>query len=263
MSGEIVALGSEVTGYKIGDRVFALLSGGGYAEYVNVPQSLLIPIPEEMSFEEAAGIAEAFLTAWQAVSWLAQLQEGEKILIHAGASGVGTAAIQIAKSKGATVFVTASKGKHHFCKAVGADYCIDYRTEDFAERVKAQAPEGVNVVIDFIGAPYFLKNIDALAMDGRMVHLGFIGGPKLEEGFNLMPLLRKRLKIMGSTLRARTLDYKSKLTQDFLAANLEALTSGSMHPVIDKVFDWEEVVEAHLFMEANRNKGKIILQVGE
>jgi len=261
MSGEIVSIGSDVVDHKVGDRVFALLSGGGYAEYVSVPQDHLVPLPATLTWEEGAGIAEAFLTAWQAVRWLAELQKGEKILIHAGASGVGTAALQIAKSKGATVFVTASKGKHDFCKNLGADYCIDYRTEDFSEVVKAKNPQGVDVVIDFIGAPYFLQNIAALAMDGRMVHLGFMGGTKLEGGFNLMPLLLKRLKIMGSTLRARTLAYKAQLTKDFWTNNSAAFTSGTIHPVIDRVFDWKEVVQAHQYMEANKNKGKIILKV--
>lgn len=260
MAGEIKQLGNKVNGLKKGDRVFALLAGGGYAEYVKVHKDMIMPLPGNLTYEEGAAIAEAFLTAWQAISWLAKLKKGEKILIHAGASGVGSAAIQIAKSIGAKVFITASKGKHDFCRQLGADRCIDYRHEDFSKIIKTITTGGVDVVIDFIGAPYFQKNIESLGEDGRLVHLGFMGGSKVEE-FNLMNLLRKRLKVMGSTLRARSLDYKIQLSKDFQQANLAAFKSGKIYPIVDCIFEWQEVVKAHQYMEANKNMGKIVLQV--
>lgn len=260
MAGSIDSIGSEVSNWKKGDRVFALLAGGGYAEYVKVHQDMLIPLPSNLSFTQGAAIAEAFLTAWQALSWLSKLNNGETILIHAGASGVGSAAIQIAKVLGTKVVVTASKAKHDFCKTLGADLCIDYRQEDFSKTLKEHYPKGADVLIDFIGASYFHKNIDSLALDGRMVHLGFLGGTKVEE-VNLMNILLKRLRLMGSTLRARSLDYKIKLTRDFEEALLGKFENGSIHPIVDEVFDWKEVTKAHQYMEANKNKGKIILEV--
>lgn len=261
MSGEVAAIGGKVAEWEVGDRVFALLAGGGYAEYVKVHKSMLMRIPGSMSFEEAAAVAEAFLTAWQAVVWLAGIQTGETILIHAGASGVGTAAIQIAKVKGAKVVVTASEAKHKLCKDLGADHCIDYRAENFAEEIIHFNKNGANILIDFIGASYFEKNIKALAPDGRMVMLGFLSGTKIES-LDIGPLLFKRLKIMGSTLRARSLDYKVRLTKDFEEHGMPLLAAGVMKPVIDSIYDWKEVKQAHGYMEANRNKGKVVLRIG-
>lgn len=262
MSGEVAAIGAKVSEWKNGDRVFALLAGGGYAEYVKVHKDMLMRIPNSMDYVEAAGVAEAFLTAWQALVWLAEIQIGETVLIHAGASGVGTAGIQIAKSKGAKVVVTASKGKHELCENLGADHCIDYRNSDFAEEVLHFSKNGTNVLIDFIGAPYFENNIKVMAMDGRMVMLGFLGGTKMES-LDIGPLLFKRLKIMGSTLRARSLEYKARLTNDFGKHCLPLLASGVMKPVIDSVFDWKDVKQAHRYMEENKNKGKVILRIGD
>jgi putative PIG3 family NAD(P)H quinone oxidoreductase len=262
MSGEVSAIGAKVEEWEVGDQVFALLAGGGYAEYVKVHKRMLMKIPESMGFEEAAAVAEAFLTAWQAMVWLAGIQTGETILIHAGASGVGTAAIQIAKAKGAKVVVTASKGKHELCKNLGADHCIDYRAENFAEEILHFNKRGADVLIDFMGASYFENNIKALAMDGRMVMLGFLGGTKIES-LDMGPVLFKRLKIMGSTLRARSLDYKARLTNDFVKHGLPLLATGVIKPVIDSVFDWRDVKQAQTYMEGNKNKGKVILRIGE
>lgn len=262
MAGEVAAVGSAVAEWKPGDRAFALLAGGGYAEYVKVHREMLLPIPPKMDFEEAAAIAEAFLTAWQAVVWLGNLQAGEQVLIHAGASGVGTAAIQIAKSLGAEVTITASAGKHQPCKDLGADHCIDYRTEDFAEIISQREKPGVNLVIDFLGASYFSRNLKVLSMDGRMVMLGLMGGVKMEN-LNLSPILFKRLKIMGSTLRARSLDYKISLTKDFRERCLPMFESGKIKPVIDSIFDWSEVQAVHQRMEKNLNAGKIVLRVSD
>ena len=263
MSGIIEQVGSDVSRWKPGDRVFGLLAGGGYAEYVSTHENMLLEIPENWNFHEGAAIAEVYLTAFQALSYLSNLQKGETVLIHAGASGVGTAAIQLAKSMGAAkIIVTASKSKHKVCKNLGADITIDYRTQNFEEVIKEITQgKGVDVIIDFLGASYFQKNINSLAMDGRLVILAFMGGIKIEE-LNIVNFLRKRIKIMGSTLRARSLDYKIQLTQDFANYAMPKFITKELQPVIDSVFDWKDVVEAHRYMEANKNKGKIVLRVG-
>jgi len=261
MSGEVVGLGSDISKAMLGDRVCALLPGGGYAEYVTVHEEMLIPIPDNMSFQDAAGIPEVFLTAYQALIYLSELKSGETILIHAGASGVGTAAIQISKTIGAKVFITASKGKHDLCQSLLADLCIDYKSENFQEVVEqATSGKGVDVVLDFLAASYFQKNIDSLALDGRMVMLAAMGGTKISN-LNMGKMVWKRLKIMGSTLRARSVNYKIQLTRDFVAQFYAKIESGEMKPIIDSQYDWQDVVEAHKRMEANINAGKIILNI--
>ncbi|MEM9824380.1 MAG: NAD(P)H-quinone oxidoreductase, partial [Bacteroidota bacterium] len=217
MAGEVVEVGAEVSRWKLGDRVCALLSGGAYAEYVNVHEAMAIAIPDDWTFVEAAAIPEVYLTAFQALSWIAQLKGGERVLIHAGASGVGTAAIQLSKAMGAEAMVTASGGKHDICLNLGAVKAIDYQNEDFAEVVLDYTEgKGVDVVIDFVAAPYFQQNLKVLRMEGRMVMLSFLGGTKVDQ-VNLVSILRKRLQITGSTLRARSLSYKIDLTKDFWA----------------------------------------------
>jgi len=262
MSGVIEAVGADVENWKVGDKVCGLLAGGGYAEFVTIHSQCLIPIPDGWSFEKAAAIPEVFLTAFQALNYLAKIQKGERILIHAGASGVGTAAIQLAKCMGASqIIVTASAGKHELCKQLGADVAIDYKTQNFEEEVlQVTDNQGVDVIIDFLAAPYFQRNINSLAMDGRMVMLALMGGFQVEN-LVLAKILMKRLHIMGSTLRARTLDYKIKLTRDLVDFAMPLFASGKLQPVIDSVFDWTEVVGAHKYMEANKNKGKIILRI--
>jgi len=260
-SGEVTSLGSDVSKLQIGDRICGLLSGGGYAEYVTIHEDMGIEIPESMSYEEAAAIPEVFLTAFQALSYLAALNEEESILIHAGASGVGTAAIQLAREMGAkNIYVSASASKHTICKDLGAGLAIDYKTQNFEEVILSQTNnKGVDVIVDFMGASYFQKNINSLAPDGRMVMLAFMGG--VQADINLANILRKRLRIMGSTLRARTLDYKIQLTKDFADFAMPLFKSGTIKPVVDSVYNWNEVVDAHTYMEANKNKGKIILKV--
>lgn len=262
MAGEIVELGEAVEGWKVGDRVCGLLAGGGYAEYITIHSQCLIPIPDSWSFEEAAAIPEVFLTAYQAIFYLAKFQKGESILIHAGASGVGTAAIQLVKSLGAkNIIITASAPKHEICKSLGATHTIDYKTQDFEKEVlQITNNQGVDVVIDFLSAAYIQRNINSLGMDGRMVMLALMGGIQVENLF-IAKILTKRLHIMGSTLRARTLDYKIQLTKDMVNYALPKFQTKELRPVIDSVFDWKEVVEAHKYMEANKNQGKIILKV--
>lgn len=261
MAGEVVALGEGASRWKIGDRVCGLLGGGGHAELVNIHEDICMAIPRDMSYESAAAIPEVFLTAYQALFWLAQIKEKEHVLIHAGASGVGTAAIQLAKSIDAHVFVTASSPKHEICRQLGAELCIDYRTQDFHLEIMQQTKKrGVDIIVDFVAGPYFQRNLDSLGLDGRMVMLALLGGSKPEHA-NLASILRKRLKIMGSTLRNRSHEYKAKLTREFQDFAWKKFQDGHLKPVIDQVMDWSDIVEAHKRMEANKNAGKIVLKV--
>ena len=260
-SGRVAKVGAKVSRWEVGDEVCGLLAGGGYAEYVTVHENLAMSVPQGIDLVQAAAIPEVFLTAFQALDWLAGLNAGEKVLIHAGASGVGTAAIQIAREKGAEIFVTASAGKHDICKELGATHTIDYKTESFAKVIAdITNGEGVNVIIDFISGPYFDANLASLALEGRMIMLAFLGSPKVESA-NLGPILRKRLTIIGSTLRARTQKYKVKLTRDLNEFAWAKFADGTLKPVIDSIFNWEEVAKAHDYMEANKNSGKVLLRV--
>ena len=261
MAGEVVEIGAKVQRWKVGDQVCSLLGGGGYAAYACTHEDLAFPIPAAMSYEEAAAIPEVFLTAFQALVWLGKLQKNERILIHAGASGVGTAAIQLAQLIGAEAIVTASAAKHGSCLELGATKAIDYRSQDFEEVVQDYTQgQGVDMVLDFLAAPYFQRNLNVLALDGRLVILALMGGIHAPN-INMVPILRKRLQIIGSTLRSRTMDYKIELSKALHAFAWSAFEEGRLRAVIDSVFPWEEVVDAHKKMEANQNKGKIILKV--
>lgn len=262
MSGEVVEAGKEVTKWKVGDKVFGLLPGGGYAAYAVIHQDMAMPVPDNLSLPEAAAIPEVFLTAFQALRWLGHFQAGEHILIHAGASGVGTAAIQLARQMQAgQIIITASAGKHQACLNLGADLAIDYRSENFQEAVAHHTSgQGVDLIIDFIAAPYFEKNINCLKQDGRLILLALMGGSKVSE-FDLRKLLQKRLQITASTLRSRTREYQISLTQDFASFALPRFREEHLVPVINRVFKWQDVQEAHRFMESNENTGKIVLQL--
>ena len=261
MAGIVEQVGSDCAGWAVGDRVFGLLPGGGYAEYVTIPQEMALPIPDGFTFEEAAAIPEVFLTAYQALVWLGELKQGEDVLIHAGASGVGTAAIQLACEIGARVWVTASKPKHELCLSLGASGAIDYKTEDFADRVAALTEgKGVNLIVDFLAASYLARNIESLGVDGRLVMLALMGGATVES-FNLAKMFRKRIHIKASTLRSRSSSYKVALTKAFWDQFGAMIKKKAIQPVIDSVFDWEEVNLAHERMAANKNSGKIILAV--
>lgn len=262
MAGVVEKVGADVTKWKEGDRVCGLLGGGGYAEYCVTHEDMAIRLPENLSFVEGAAIPEVFLTAYQALHWLAKIEAGEKILVHAGASGVGTAAIQLIGLAGADAIVTASAGKHQTCLDLGASHAIDYKKENFAEAVKELTNgAGVQVIIDFIAAPYFQMNLNSLALEGRLVMLSLIGGVK-PEGVNLAPILRKRLQIIGTTLRARSMEYKIGLTKDLQTHCMPHFASGRLKPIIDSVIPWTEVVQGHQRMESNLNTGKIVMQVG-
>ncbi|MEM1122183.1 MAG: NAD(P)H-quinone oxidoreductase [Bacteroidota bacterium] len=261
IAGTVEAIGKEVADWQINDQVCGLIGGGGYAEYAVIPARQALPIPKGLSFEQAAGIPEVFLTAFQAINWIGKLQKDETILIHAGASGVGTAAIQIAKAIGAKVIVTASKGKHETCLQLGAAKTVDYQSENFEEIVKEYTDgRGVDLIIDFIAAPYLQQNLNSLNFDGRLVLLALMGGYKLAN-LNMLPILFRRIQIFGSTLRARTLDYKGKLTKDLYDFAWPLFEKGVFKPVIDSIYDWNKVIAAHEYMEANKNIGKIILRI--
>ena len=261
MAGTIEALGENVRGWKQGDRVCGLLDGGGYAELATIHHGAALALPPGLSFEEGAALPEVFLTAHQALHWIGRVQAEERVLIHAGASGVGTAAVQLAQVAGAVCYVTASTGKHDVCLDLGAAAAIDYQSEDFAMCIEALTEgRGVDLIIDFIGAPYFEQNLAALAMDGRLVLLATLGGGAVE-GFNLRRLFQKRAQITASTLRARSQAYKNRLSEEFAADRLPLFLDGTLRPVIDRVLDWADVAEAHRAMEANENAGKIVLRM--
>lgn len=261
MAGVVEAIGKEVTRWRTGDRVLGLLPGGGYAEYCTIHEDMAMPLPNNISFAEAAAIPETFLTAFQALDWLGKLQQKETVLIHAAGSGVGTSAIQLANHLYDTQII-ATAGKQHkldTAKELGADFAYNYKTQNYAEEIIYDiGKDSVDLILDFIGEPYWQKNIDVLAVDGRVVYLAFLGGHKIEK-ISLAPILRKRLSIMGSTLRSRTLDYKISLTQDFSDQPLSMFENELLHPVIDSTFDWTKTDRAHQRMQQNKNTGKIVL----
>lgn len=261
MAGIVEETGSAVTKWSPGDRVFGLLPGGGYAEYCTLHEDMAIPIPNNLSFTEAAAIPETFLTAFQSLDWLGKLQQKETVLIHAAGSGVGTSAIQLAHHLyNARIIGTAGKQhKLETAKELGAEFAYNYQTQNFADEITRElGPDSVNLIIDFIGEPYWDKNMQVLATDGRLVYLSFLGGHKVKE-LSLVPILRKRLSILGSTLRSRTLGYKMELTRDFADHTLDFFKDQTLHPVIDSTFDWTEAEAAHQRMQENKNTGKIVL----
>jgi tumor protein p53-inducible protein 3 len=264
VSGVIEKVGRSVSGWKEGDRVFALLPGGGYAERVSIPAGMAMRIPDNFSFEEAAAIPEVFLTAYLNLFVLGGLKRDQIVLIHAGASGVGTAAIQLVREASARSIVTAgSEEKRSTCLNLGAALAIDYKTGPFAPQVlEATGGHGVNIVLDFIGGSYWEQNIESLAPDGRLIILGTMGGSKATD-LDLGLLLRKRLQVIGSSLRSKSTEDKILLTRQFTDFAMPLFADGRLKPVIDSVWEWEKANEAHEFMEQNQNTGKIILRVGQ
>lgn len=261
-AGEVAGIGEGVTHYRVGDRVAVLLPGGGYAQYVTAPAGMVIPIPDDMSFEEAAAIPEAFLTAYMNLYWLGELAQDQTVLIHAGASGVGTAAIQLVKDAGGHALVTAgSPEKLKLCRELGAVEGWNHRHGSFRDWVmKVTEETGVDLILDFVGGPYLTDNLRSLAPDGRLVIIGTMGGAKAEE-LNLGLLLSKRLRILATTLRSQPVDKKIQLTQEFVQSFQPAFRTGALRPVVDSVWSWTQVREAHEHMEANKNLGKIVLLI--
>ncbi|MCX7383718.1 MAG: NAD(P)H-quinone oxidoreductase [Alphaproteobacteria bacterium] len=264
VSGEVVALGDEVTGYKIGDRVCALTNGGGYAGYCVAPEAQTLPWPAGYDAIRAGAVPETYFTVWANLFGHGRLVPGERVLIHGGTSGIGVTAIQLAKAFGATVYATAgSDEKVAACLALGADAAINYRTEDFAERVKAlTGGRGVDVVLDMVGASYFSKNIRSLAMDGRLVMIAFLGGSKVE-AMDLAPIMTRRLTVTGSTMRPRSTAQKGEIAAALRAKVWPLLSAGKCGPVVHKVFPLAEAAAAHALMESSAHIGKIMLTVAE
>jgi NADPH:quinone reductase-like Zn-dependent oxidoreductase len=262
MAGEVLAAGPAAGSWGAGERVCALLPGAGYAQLSSVPAGLLMRIPPNLSFEEAAAIPEAFLTAYRNLVVVGALSRGQTVLIHAGASGVGTAAIQLAREIGATSFVTAgSPERISRCLSLGARAGWDRHEGPFAPWVAAvTGRRGVDVVLDCVGARYFEQNIDSLAADGKLVVIGTMGG-SLVDALDLRALMSKRLQISGAALRSMSTARKIDLTRGFAEFALPRFADGRLRPVIDSVYDWKDVSHAHERMEAGLNFGKIVLRV--
>lgn len=261
VSGVVAQVGSGVSRWKKGDSVMAILSGGGYAEQVTIHESLAVKIPEGWSFEQAASVPEAFLTAYLELGRLGKLSPGESVLIHAGASGVGSAAIQVACALGARVFTTAGSGaKLKRCQELGAQVMINYKEEPFDQRVlKETAGRGVNCILDLVGAVHLEKNILSLATEGRLLLVGLSGGAKAE--LDMRQVLGKRLQIIGSTLRARTSADKAWLVESFEKFATPLFQNRKMIPVLDRVFSIQEAGDAHRYLESQANIGKVVLKL--
>ena len=261
-AGVVLEAGDRVIGMSKGDRVFGLLGGGGYASRTVTHHRMAVSIPDSWDFVQAAATPEVYLTAYDALFNRGNLQMGEKVLVHAAGSGVGTAAVQLAHHAGAFVFGTAgSAEKLAGAAKLGMDVGINYHDEDFAAVVKEHTGgTGVDVLIDFIGAPYWDQNIASMAVLGRLVEVGLMGGSRVE--VDLGRLMGKRLQVTGTGLRGRSLEDKLALPAQFKRHVLPHLASGSMKPIVDRTFPLEEVAEAHRYMETNANFGKIVLTIG-
>ncbi|MGE5785152.1 MAG: NAD(P)H-quinone oxidoreductase [Myxococcales bacterium] len=259
-AGVVSSVGAAVTTVRPGDRVMALLGSGGYAEQVAVHHSMAIPVPAGMSLTQAAAIPEAFLTAREALFTLGRLDSGSRVLVHAAAGGVGSAAVQLAKAIGAEVYATASAAKLPQVLELGAHVAIDYRSEDFAAIIAERTQKkGVDVILDFIGASYFEQHTKCLKSGGRLVVIGVMCGPTVT--LNLETLLFKRHQILGLFMRSRSLANKAAITSSFIHESLPLFSQGLCRPLVDSVFPFSEVGRAHERMEQNENVGKIVLQV--
>lgn len=267
VSGYIAEVGADVTEWKVGDAVCALTNGGGYAEFVAVPAGQLLPIPTGLSMFEAASLPETHFTVWANVFDRAGLKKGERFLIHGGASGIGTTAIQMAKALGAEVFATVGKeDKVQACMDLGADLVINYQEQDFLDVLKTHTNDkGVDVILDMVGGEYIQKNIKLAAIEGRIINIAYLQGPVAK--VNFLPVMLKRLTLTGSTLRPQSDETKAAIAENlktiiwpFYDAYSKKQTP-SMKPVIAKVFPLEQVQEAHKLMESNQHIGKIILDL--
>jgi tumor protein p53-inducible protein 3 len=258
LAGEVIGMGNEVRDFKIGDRVMALVGGGGYAEKATFPAAHAMKIPDALSYEEGAAIPEVFLTAYSNMLEIGGLLATDKVLIHAGAGGVGLAAIQIAKRVGATVIATASANKLAACLEHGADRAIDYKAQNFADAI-LESGAGVDLILDFIGAAYWEDNVRALNHWGRLVFVGLMGGATHEVNFG--QIMRKRLTIAGSTLRDRSKEQKSALVGRFWKWAAPHFRTGALRPTVWRVLPLDEVAEAHRLMAENQNIGKIVLSI--
>lgn len=261
VAGRIVKVADDVTAFKSGDRVCALIAGGGYAEFCAAPAVQCLPIPAGFSAVEAAALPETFFTVWSNVFDRGRLTAGETFLVHGGSSGIGTTAIQLAKAFGAKVFATAgSAAKCEACAKLGADRAINYREEDFAAVIKAEtAGRGVDVVLDMVGGDYVERSVSIMAPDGRHVSIAFLQGAKIS--LNLQTVMIKRLTLTGSTLRARPIPVKAAIAAELLREVWPKLESGAIKPLIHATFPLREAPAAHALMESSEHIGKIVLVV--
>ncbi len=261
VAGTVAAVGEGVEGWSVGDAVTALLAGGGYAEYAVAPEPQCLPVPDGLDMTAAAALPETFFTVWTNVFQRGRLAEGESLLVHGGSSGIGTTAIQLARAFGARVFATAgSPEKCAACERLGAERAIDYREEDFVEVVKAATDgRGVDVILDMVGGDYVVRNLKALAVEGRLVYIAFLKGSKVE--LNLMPLMLRRLTITGSTLRPRSVAEKGAIAAELREKVWPLIARGEVRPVIHATFPLARAADAHALMESSAHIGKIVLEV--
>jgi len=260
IAGTVVALGDGAKKHKLGDKVMSLVAGGGYAQYCIAQDAQAMPVPEGFSMLEAGATAETLMTVWHNVFERGGLKAGETLLIHGGSSGIGTMAIQLAKAFGAKVIVTVgSQDKADACLKLGADHAINYKNEDFVERVKEITKTGVELILDMVGADYVEKNFDAAAVDGRIVQIAVLNGPKAT--INAAKIMVKRLHYTGSTLRPRTNEAKAAMVSAIEAKVLPLLKSGKVKPLMDSTFPLEKAADAHKRMETSAHIGKIVLEV--
>jgi NADPH:quinone reductase-like Zn-dependent oxidoreductase len=260
-AGRVRRLGGRATAWQVGDAVMGIVAGGAYAEQLCVHERQAIAVPAGLDLADAGAVPEVFITAFDALVAQGGLTSGRWALVHAGASGVGTASIQIAKALGAHVIVTASTGKVEACQALGADVVVDYTADDFVGAAsRATGGVGVDVVLDVIGGDYLDRNIDALRVGGAIVQVGVMGGGKTD--FTLAKLLPKRAHLVGTVLRGRPLEEKVAISQRFAVELGPRFTDGSLRPIIDSRYPLERVAEAHERMEGNANIGKLVLDVG-
>ena len=259
-SGTVRSVGAHVRRWKVGDPVMGIVSGGGYAQQLVLPERQAMRIPTGISVADAAAIPEVFITAWDALVVQGVLTSGRWALVHAGGSGVGTAAIQICKAIGARIAVTCSAGKVAACRALGADVVVDYGSQDFvAEVASATAGVGVDVVLDVIGGDYLERNIAALATKGRIIQVGVMAGKPVL--FNVGALLGKRASIIGTVLRARPVEEKISTSQRFASEVLPLFDAGVLQPVIDRRYQLDDIAAAHEYMASNGNTGKIVIDI--
>lgn len=259
-SGTVRAVGRRVTRWKIGDEVMAIDAGGAYAELVCTHERQLMPVPTGVSLADAAAIPEVFLTAWDALVLQGGLTSGRWALVHAGASGVGTAAIQIANAIGARIAVTCSSGKADSCRSLGADLVIERSPYDWASDLQAAIPGGVDVILDVVGGDEIDRNLRVVALKGSIVQVGLMGGASTTVNVGL--IMAKRVRWIGTTLRARPLEEKAAVTQKFVAEMLPLFDSGRLRPIVDSRFDFDDIASAHDYMASNANTGKILIDVG-
>jgi putative PIG3 family NAD(P)H quinone oxidoreductase len=259
VAGRVVALGPATGGWAVGQEVCALIAGGGYAEFCAAPAAQCLPVPKGLSLVEAAAIPETTFTVWTNLFERAALKAGERLLVHGGSGGIGTAAIQLARAFGVRVFATAGGAeKCAYCRSLGAERAIDYRAEDFVAVTRAATGgEGVDVILDMVGGDYLARNLSALREDGRLVMIAFLHGAKVE--IDLMRLMLKRLTLTGSTLRACSIEQKGRIARAVFSNIWPLFEAGRIRPVVDRTLPLERAQEAHRVMEAGQHKGKIVL----